>query len=78
MATHLNRLVFVLGLALLASVARGQQSEAAPTTRDTAQSQLAGFGLVSLPAASQRESIRVIESDEEVIIVDVPASPKAD
>lgn len=70
MTAHMARLVLVFGLALLASVARGQNSDATTAKPDAPRVQMAGFGFVSLPQVPKPESIRVIESDEEVVIVE--------
>ena len=72
MNQHTARLVFVFGLALIASVARGQKSEIAVPNGEAPRPQWAGFGFVSLPQVPKTDTIRVIESEEEVVIVDLP------
>ncbi len=77
MSKSIARLLFVFFLAFVASVARGEKKEAASPEVAKPSAVLAGSPFIAFPEAPQTSAVRVIYSDEEVDIVDLP-EPKKD
>ncbi len=75
MKNSLTRLIFIFSVALMASAARGDNQDKQKKA-DEPRPVLAGMGFVSFPEAPKKESVRIIYSDEEIEIVDIPETPK--
>jgi len=71
----LTRLILVLSLALMASAVRADNREKRQKAEEP-RPILAGMGFVSFPEPPKKESVRIIYSDEEIEIVDMPDAPK--
>ena len=77
MSKSITRLLFVFILAFMASVARGEKKEASAVAAAKPAPVLAGAPFIAFPESPKQGSVRVIYSDEEVDIVDLP-EPKKD
>ena len=75
MRQNLARLFLVFFLALVASIARGEKREKIARPSSPAPV-LAGMGFNALPETPKPNSVRIIYSDEEVDIVDLPEPKK--
>lgn len=75
MQQNLARLLFVFFLALVASIARGEKGAKISSPSSPAPV-LAGMGFIALPERPNSESVRIIYSEEEVDIVDLPEPKK--